>query len=50
VAARVGIALYLVVPALLTLLPTRPTAGQDDFRRLVDGVVARLTAGRLEVS
>lgn len=50
VVARAGIALYLLVPALLTLLPTRPTAGEQYFRRFVDGVVARLTSGRVEVS
>jgi VanZ family protein len=49
-AARVGIALYLLVPAALTLLPDRPSAGADGFRRLVDGVVRRLTAGQVEIS
>jgi VanZ family protein len=49
-AARVCIALYLLLPALLTLLPRRPSVGEDDFRRLVDGVVDRLTFGAVEVS
>jgi VanZ family protein len=49
-AARTGIALYLLVPAVLTLGPSRPDAGDADFRRIVDGVVGRLTAGQVEVS
>jgi VanZ family protein len=50
VAARVAIAVYLLVPAALTLLPERPDAGAQDFRRIVDALADRLTAGRVEVS
>ena len=50
VLARVGIGLYLLVPAVLTLTPARPDAGARDFRRAVDALADRLTAGRVEVS
>lgn len=50
VVARIGIGLYLLVPAALTLLPRRPDAGAADFRRAVDRVVDGLTAGQVEVS
>ena len=50
VVARVGIVLYLLVPAVLTLAPRRPDAGARDFERAVDAITTWLTAGRVEVS
>lgn len=49
-AARVMIAGYLVVPAVLTLAPVRPETGERGFTRALTWVVDLLTFGRAEIS
>jgi glycopeptide antibiotics resistance protein len=50
VAARIALAGYLVLPALLTLAPVRPETGERFFTRALGWVVGLLTFGRAEIS